>query len=38
MRREAIVVDPGLGFAKKAEHSYEALASLDALAALDRPC
>lgn len=37
VKRDAIVVDPGLGFAKKAEHSYEALASLDALAALDRP-
>jgi dihydropteroate synthase len=37
VKRDVIVVDPGLGFAKKAEHSYEALASLDALAALDRP-
>jgi dihydropteroate synthase len=35
--REAIVLDPGLGFAKRAEHSYEALARLDAFAALDRP-
>jgi dihydropteroate synthase len=35
--REAIVVDPGLGFAKRAEHSYEALARLDRLAVLDRP-
>ena len=26
--RDAIVVDPGLGFAKKAEHSYAALAAL----------
>ena len=33
----AIIVDPGLGFAKRAEHSFEALARLDALAALDRP-
>jgi dihydropteroate synthase len=35
--REAIIVDPGLGFAKRAEHSYAALASLGALRALDRP-
>ncbi len=33
----AIVVDPGLGFAKRAEHSFEALAHLDQLKALDRP-
>jgi dihydropteroate synthase len=35
--RRAIVVDPGLGFAKKAEHSWEALARLDRLAALGCP-
>ena len=36
--RDALIVDPGLGFAKKAAHSYQALASLEALAAaLDRP-
>jgi dihydropteroate synthase len=35
--RETIIVDPGLGFAKRAEHSYVALAHLDALARLDRP-
>ncbi len=35
--REAIVVDPGLGFAKRAEHSFEVLARLDVLASLDRP-
>ncbi len=35
--REAIILDPGLGFAKRAEHSYAALAGLDRLAALDRP-
>lgn len=37
--REAIILDPGLGFAKRAEHSVEALAGLDAetLVALDRP-
>lgn len=35
--RDAIIVDPGLGFAKRAEHSYEVLARLDTLIALDRP-
>ncbi len=35
--REAIIVDPGLGFSKRAEHSYEILSNLDALAALGRP-
>jgi len=34
---EAIVIDPGLGFAKQARHTYTALAGLDAFAALDRP-
>jgi dihydropteroate synthase len=34
---EAIIVDPGFGFAKKAEHSLAVLAGLDALQALDRP-
>jgi dihydropteroate synthase len=35
----SIVIDPGIGFAKRAEHSLETLASLDhpALLALDRP-
>ena len=37
VRREAIVIDPGLGFAKRPEHTYQALARLEALAALDRP-
>jgi dihydropteroate synthase len=37
VRREAIVVDPGVGFAKRAEHSFEVLARLDRLASLDRP-
>ncbi|HEU5288608.1 MAG TPA: dihydropteroate synthase, partial [Candidatus Limnocylindria bacterium] len=37
IRRDAIVVDPGFGFAKRAEHSYEALARLDRLRVLDRP-
>jgi dihydropteroate synthase len=35
--RQAIIVDPGLGFAKRAEHTFAALAGLDRLAALDRP-
>jgi dihydropteroate synthase len=36
--RDAIVVDPGLGFAKRAEHSYAALAGLGRIAtALGRP-
>ena len=35
--RDAIIIDPGLGFAKRAEHSYDVLARLDTLAALDRP-
>jgi dihydropteroate synthase len=35
--RTQIIVDPGLGFAKRPEHSYEALAALPTLATLDRP-
>jgi dihydropteroate synthase len=35
--REAIVVDPGFGFAKRAEHSYGILARLESLRSLDRP-
>ena len=35
--REAIIVDPGFGFAKRAEHSYALLAGLPKLATLDRP-
>lgn len=34
---ERIIVDPGLGFAKTAAHSYEALARLDEFAELGRP-
>ncbi len=34
---EATIVDPGLGFGKRAEHSYEALARLHDLSALGRP-
>jgi dihydropteroate synthase len=35
--RERIIIDPGLGFAKRPEHTYAALAGLARLAALDRP-
>jgi dihydropteroate synthase len=35
--RERIILDPGLGFAKRPEHTYAALASLNRFAALDRP-
>ncbi len=34
---DRIIVDPGLGFAKEAPHSYEALARLDAFAELGCP-
>ena len=37
VRREQIVVDPGLGFAKRAAQTVDALAGLAALRALDRP-
>jgi dihydropteroate synthase len=36
-QRESVVLDPGLGFAKRPEHSYAALASLPAFAVLGRP-
>jgi dihydropteroate synthase len=35
--RERIIVDPGIGFAKDARHSLEALRRLEELAVLDRP-
>jgi dihydropteroate synthase len=35
--RASIIVDPGIGFAKRAAHSFEVLARLDELRALDRP-
>jgi dihydropteroate synthase len=35
--RDRIILDPGLGFAKRAEQTYAALAGLPALAALGRP-
>lgn len=34
---DSIILDPGVGFAKKAAHSVEVLARLDALAKLGRP-
>jgi dihydropteroate synthase len=34
---ERVIVDPGIGFAKRAEHSLEVLADLPRLAALGRP-
>jgi dihydropteroate synthase len=37
VRPESIIVDPGFGFAKRAEQSYAALAGLPELAALGRP-
>ena len=37
MPRTQLVIDPGLGFAKRAEHTAAALAELPALRALDRP-
>ena len=37
VRRDAIILDPGFGFAKRVEHSYSILAGLAELATLDRP-
>jgi dihydropteroate synthase len=37
VKRDAIILDPGVGFAKRAEHSVATLARLDTLAGLDRP-
>ena len=37
VRRQAIVLDPGIGFAKRSEHSLQVLAQLDRLAALGYP-
>ena len=34
---DRLIVDPGLGFAKQAAHSFTALAALDTLAGLGRP-
>ncbi len=35
--REQIIVDPGLGFSKRASETFTALAKLDALGSLERP-
>jgi dihydropteroate synthase len=35
--RDLIIIDPGIGFGKRPEHSYQALGALPALAALDSP-
>jgi dihydropteroate synthase len=35
--RESVILDPGLGFAKRPEHSFAALAALPELASLGRP-
>ncbi len=37
VRLESTIVDPGFGFAKRADHSYSALAGLPELASLGRP-
>jgi len=37
VRFESIIVDPGLGFAKRAEHTYAVLAGLPDFAPLNRP-
>jgi dihydropteroate synthase len=37
VRRTATIVDPGIGFAKNAEHSLEVLRRLPEMCALDRP-
>jgi dihydropteroate synthase len=37
IQKERILVDPGLGFAKEAPHSFEALARLDEFSELGRP-
>ena len=35
--RDRIIIDPGIGFAKRPEHSFAAIAALPALTVLDRP-
>jgi len=37
VRRDSVVLDPGLGFAKRPEHSYAALAALPVFAEMGRP-
>jgi dihydropteroate synthase len=37
IRRDSVIVDPGLGFAKRAEHTWESIAGLERLTALGCP-
>ncbi|OHV40048.1 dihydropteroate synthase [Pseudofrankia sp. EUN1h] len=37
VRRERVIIDPGIGFAKRFEHNWALLAHLDAVTALGRP-
>jgi dihydropteroate synthase len=37
VRQEAVILDPGFGFAKRAEHTWASVAGLPALAGLGRP-
>ena len=37
VHRDAVILDPGFGFAKRAEHSYELLGRLGELAEIGRP-
>ena len=37
VKAEQVVLDPGIGFAKNADHNWELLARLDVVAALGRP-
>jgi dihydropteroate synthase len=37
VERRQVLLDPGLGFAKKAHHNWQLLANLDRLAAIGRP-
>jgi dihydropteroate synthase len=37
VRRDAVILDPGFGFAKRAEHTWASVAGLPELAALGRP-
>lgn len=37
VKKENLIIDPGLGFAKKAEHNWEILRNLDQFRALDYP-
>ena len=35
--RDQLILDPGLGFAKRSSHTFEVLGGLEALSVLDRP-